>query len=93
MNPQRIIYMRDGVSEGQYGEILKNELPAIRRAAESFRSAGKDPTISVIIVRKRHHTRLFPELRKGNVEPGTVVDIDIVHPVEFDFCNPISCTS
>ena len=90
MNPQRIIYMRDGVSEGQYEKIIENELEAIRRAAKSFREAGKDLTISVINVRKRHHTRLFPEHGKGNVEPGTVVDVDIVHPVEFDFCNPIS---
>jgi eukaryotic translation initiation factor 2C len=90
--PQRIIYLRDGVAEGQYAEVNRVELAAIRKAARDV-TGGKPVTITVIIVRKRHHTRLFPAAaqdgdRNGNVMPGTVVDTGITHPVEFDFCMP-----
>jgi eukaryotic translation initiation factor 2C len=90
--PQRIIYLRDGVSEGQFAEIIKVELPAIRKAASAITGPGKRVNISVIIVKKRHHTRLFPAQgngdKNGNVLPGTVVDSGITHPIEFDFCYP-----
>jgi Piwi domain len=48
------------------------------------------PTITLIIVGKRHHVRLFPCRdnegdRSGNCVAGTVVDSDVVNPVEFDF--------
>jgi len=88
--PERIIYLRDGVAEGQFAEVIRVELPAIRAAAKVI-APGKTVKITLIIVQKRHHTRLFPASpgdgdRNGNVQPGTVVDTGIVHPVEFDFC-------
>jgi hypothetical protein len=51
---------------------------------------GIKPTITLIIVGKRHHVRLFPckeneADRSGNCVAGTVVDSDVVNPVEFDF--------
>jgi hypothetical protein len=90
--PQRIIYLRDGVAEGQFAEVLKVELAGIRAAAREVTGTAKPVTITVIIVKKRHHTRFFPtgsgpnESDQGNVVPGTVVDSGITHPVEFDFC-------
>jgi eukaryotic translation initiation factor 2C len=92
MIPQRIIYIRDGVSEGQYAEILNVELAAIREAAKAITGPIKLAKITVIIAKKRHHTRFFPVSdanidQNGNVSPGTVVDTGITHPVEFDFCN------
>jgi eukaryotic translation initiation factor 2C len=90
MVPQRIIYIRDGVSEGQYAEILNVELAAIREAAKAVTGPHKLAKITVIIAKKRHHTRFFPTVdvnsNNGNVSPGTVVDTGITHPVEFDFC-------
>jgi eukaryotic translation initiation factor 2C len=93
--PQRIIYLRDGVAEGQYAAIIQSELTAIRKAASKV-TGGKPVKVTVIIVRKRHHTRIFPVTnhdgdRNGNVVPGTVVDSGITHPIEFDFC--LSCHS
>jgi len=46
--------------------------------------------VTVVIVQKRHHTRLFARNpadadRSGNVPAGTVVDTAIVHPHEFSF--------
>lgn len=96
--PQRVIYLRDGVSEGQYAEILRVELAAIRNAAKAITGTGPAVKISVIIAKKRHHTRLFPANpregdKNGNVVPGTVVDTGIVHPIEFDFCTSVSSLS
>jgi eukaryotic translation initiation factor 2C len=88
--PERIIYLRDGVAEGQYAGIIEVELNAIRRAVKAMIPPNKHVQITVIIVRKRHHTRFFPRPNEGdrnnNVLPGTVVDTDVTHPVEFDFC-------
>ncbi len=45
--------------------------------------------MTFIIVKKRHNTRFFvhdPNTgTMNNVQPGTVVDTDIVHPEGFDF--------
>lgn len=92
--PEQIIYLRDGVSEGQFSQVIATELSAIRKAAD-FVTNRRRVKIAVIIAKKRHHTRFFPaegaprDDRTGNVKPGTVVDTDITHPVEHDFCNPL----
>ncbi len=49
-----------------------------------------DPKITIVVVGKRHHIRLFPVNerdgdRSGNCPAGTVVDREIAHPTEFDF--------
>ncbi|EPS70197.1 hypothetical protein M569_04563, partial [Genlisea aurea] len=90
--PQRIIFYRDGVSEGQFYQVLLYELDAIRRACASL-EANYQPTVTFVVVQKRHHTRLFPSNphdrhsvdKSGNILPGTVVDSKICHPTEFDF--------
>ncbi|KAH9965908.1 argonaute-like protein [Russula dissimulans] len=85
--PKRILFYRDGVSEGQFATVLEEELPLIRDACVKL---GIKPTITLIIVGKRHHVRFFPSApsegdRSGNCFAGTVVDSDVVNPVEFDF--------
>ncbi|CAB5388524.1 unnamed protein product [Rhizophagus irregularis] len=68
-------------------EVLECELTAIRAACRSLEASYK-PNITFVVVQKRHHTRLFPIHggdRTGNCIPGTVVDMDITHPFEFDF--------
>ncbi|KAG8492724.1 hypothetical protein CXB51_010450 [Gossypium anomalum] len=87
--PELIIFYRDGVSEGQFSHVLREELDDIRKACASLEPNYK-PTATFIVVQKRHHTRLFANDRKfadskGNILPGTVVDSDICHPTEFDF--------
>ncbi|CAN6287232.1 unnamed protein product [Urochloa humidicola] len=90
--PHRIIFYRDGVSEGQFSQVLLYEVDAIRKACASLEE-GYLPKITFVVVQKRHHTRLFPENhrsrdqtdRSGNILPGTVVDTMICHPSEFDF--------
>jgi eukaryotic translation initiation factor 2C len=87
--PNRILFYRDGVSEGQFGEVMTAEVNAIRRACHRMEK-GYKPSITYIVVQKRHHTRFFPiektdADRSGNVMPGTVVEQDICHPTEFDY--------
>lgn len=90
--PEKVIMFRDGVSEGQFKEVLKTELRMLREAIEQEAPPGASPQITWVVVQKRHQTRLFPadgenEIRdgKGNVVPGVVVDHTITHPFEFDF--------
>ncbi|KAH7842876.1 hypothetical protein Vadar_010056 [Vaccinium darrowii] len=91
--PLRIIFYRDGVSEGQFYQVLLYELDAIRKACASL-EPNYQPPVTFIVVQKRHHTRLFPnnhrdrsstDKKSGNILPGTVVDSKICHPTEFDF--------
>ncbi|KAH9660344.1 protein argonaute 5 [Citrus sinensis] len=90
--PHRIIFYRDGVSEGQFSQVLLHEMNAIRQACASIEE-GYAPPVTFVVVQKRHHTRLFPAEynrrdltdRSGNILPGTVVDTQICHPTEFDF--------
>ncbi|KAH9914769.1 argonaute-like protein [Epithele typhae] len=71
--PTRIIFYRDGVSEGEFQQVLDYELPQLKRACEA---AGVQPKITVIVVGKRHHVRFFPgggdSDRSGNCLPGLV---------------------
>lgn len=84
--PKKIIYYRDGVSEGQFQQILDVELPGIKAACKRHRI---NPTITVVVVGKRHHVRFFPTHgmgdKSGNCPAGTVVDDVVGHPTEFDF--------
>ncbi|KAF0908875.1 hypothetical protein E2562_028754 [Oryza meyeriana var. granulata] len=90
--PKRIIFYRDGVSDGQFYQVLLYEMDAIKKAIASL-DPDYRPLVTFVVVQKRHHTRLFPEVhgrqdltdRSGNVRPGTVVDTNICHPSEFDF--------
>ncbi|KAJ1294153.1 hypothetical protein BS78_01G124100 [Paspalum vaginatum] len=90
--PSRIIFYRDGVSEGQFSQVLLYEMDAIRKGCASLEQ-GYLPKVTFVVVQKRHHTRLFAENhgardqtdRSGNILPGTVVDTKICHPSEFDF--------
>ncbi|XP_014671419.1 PREDICTED: protein argonaute-2-like isoform X2 [Priapulus caudatus] len=90
MKPERIIFYRDGVSEGQFMQVLQYELMAIRATCQSL-GADYKPAITFVIVQKRHHTRLFcsdkrdMEGKANNIPAGVTVDTTIVHPTDFDF--------
>ncbi|GBC10173.1 hypothetical protein RclHR1_00940014 [Rhizophagus clarus] len=87
--PQRILFYRDGVSDGQFENVYNNEITAIKNACYSLGEHYK-PSITFVVVRKRHHTRFFPmdkldADKTGNCLPGTVVETGVTHPFEFDF--------
>jgi len=87
--PERILFYRDGVSEGQFADVLKTEVAALKAACRRL-DVNYNPPLTFVIVQKRHHTRFFPNRREegdrlGNCMPGTVIDTEIVHPFEHDF--------
>ena len=95
--PAHVIYMRDGVSEGQYQHVLQQEIRDLRKIWVGLASESK-PLIeaalkiqfTVIVCSKRHHIRFFPVGRpaadnNGNPVPGVIVEKDVTHPFEYDF--------
>ena len=87
--PERILFYRDGVSEGQYSQVLNEEVKSLKAGCAAFRE-GYAPTVTMIIVQKRHHTRFLVSNsqdadRSGNIPAGTVVDTTVCHPTLFDF--------
>ncbi|KAG9317399.1 argonaute-like protein [Chiua virens] len=85
--PTRLIFFRDGVSEGQFKQVLDEEVDALKAACGELKIS---PKITFIVVAKRHHIRFFPKDpregdRSGNCPAGTVVDKVIAHPTEFDW--------
>lgn len=89
--PHRIIFFRDGVSEGQFDQVIRAEIRAIRAACKRMQATDYEPAITFLVVQKRHHTRLFPlnpadsEDKNCNVPAGTCVDHHITHPFLQDF--------
>ncbi|KAI0248860.1 Piwi domain-containing protein [Lactifluus subvellereus] len=95
--PKRILFYRDGVSEGEFKTIITEELKAIRSACAKL---DFDPTITLVVVGKKHKVVFFPRQanadqggnstaglidRSGNCPAGMVVDTKITSPVEFDY--------
>lgn len=82
--PKRLVFFRDGVSDGQISEVRRQEIPAVYTASKKV-SGGYIP-LTFLIVQKRHSTRIFPvdeekdkyDRKNFNVPPGTVVDREIV---------------
>lgn len=70
---------------------MQQEYVALRRACQELGGDSEyAPPITLIVVQKRHQTRIFAANpvdtdRSGNVPPGTVVDTTICHPFEYDF--------
>ncbi|XP_076547410.1 argonaute 2 isoform X2 [Osmia lignaria lignaria] len=89
--PRKIIFYRDGVSEGQLPQVMHFELSAIKRAIAKLEGSTEHKIpITFLVVQKRHHIRLFPtdnncDQKNFNVLAGTIVDTEITHPTQVDF--------
>lgn len=92
--PDKILYYRDGVSEGQFQQVMSTEKMAMIKACATIQQGyEKKVKLTIIVVQKRHHTRFFPgttgigkdDRRNNNVPAGTIVDTEIVHPQENHF--------
>lgn len=55
--PDRILFYRDGVSEGQFEHVLRIEVKALKTVFESIYKKGFEPKLTFVVVQKRHHTR------------------------------------
>lgn len=79
--PEKILFYRDGVGDGQVQYVMKQEVdPLVEQLKKIYNEDV--PKLAYIIVNKRTNTRLF----KGsgstivNPKPGTVVDREITQP-------------
>lgn len=84
--PNLIFIIRDGVSEGQIPNAVKNEFCAIREACLQF-EPGYIPKFVFCVVDKSHNKRFFSG-QKGNLQnltPSSVVDTKIVRPDMHEF--------
>ncbi|KAK7928262.1 argonaute [Apiospora marii] len=94
--PDHLYFFRDGVDAGQFRDVLRTEVQAIK---ETFiEEIQESPKITVIIVTKRHHVRMFnADPNKGsaasrkhfdkndNPKPGLLVEQGATHPEYWDF--------
>ncbi|KAI0160179.1 Piwi domain-containing protein [Xylariaceae sp. FL1272] len=88
--PQHVYYFRDGVDEGSFGAVLKDEIGGLEDLFNELEIP--QPKMTVVIATKRHHIRFFPKKgdratsdENGNPLPGTLVERDCTHPHHFDF--------
>lgn len=87
--PANVLIYRDGVSEGQYDEVMDAEMKAIRAAIKRVYQ-GPAPKITFLIVTKRHHVRFYPISAEGcddknNCKNGTIIDRVVTRPWYYDF--------
>ena len=93
MYPENILIYRDGVSESQYEQVLKDELSLMQKACPSIYAERKQqpPRFTVVIVGKRHHTRFFLPTgsvagdKSMNPKCGLVVDRGVTEARNWDF--------
>ncbi|BGP10139.1 hypothetical protein JCM10049v2_006022 [Rhodotorula toruloides] len=88
-------FFRDGISEGQFPQVIATEVEAVRKAAQRFGAEHNQhdyaPKLTFLCCGKRHHVSLFPsqtaygDPKTGNVKSGTVVDTEVVSPFHFDW--------
>ncbi|KAA1064416.1 hypothetical protein PGT21_002123 [Puccinia graminis f. sp. tritici] len=96
--PDKLIFYRDGVSEGQFPDVVAKEIPLVRQAMRAVGENAKYTAqaaamkLTYVICGKRHHFKFGPTSdnknesdRNGNLFPGVVIDTDIVHPFDFDW--------
>ncbi|KAK7529899.1 Piwi domain-containing protein [Phyllosticta citribraziliensis] len=86
--PDNVIYFRDGVSEGQYPELLNQELRDLKALFRDI-DPKNQTKVTLVVASKRHHVRFFPQKGHGdrteNPKPGCLVETGVTHPYQFDF--------
>ncbi|XP_030381506.1 protein aubergine-like isoform X2 [Scaptodrosophila lebanonensis] len=84
--PERIIFYRDGVGDGQLHQVVNIEVKLLQTKLDDiYKAAGKPEgcRLAFIVVTKRINTRYF--VNKRNPAPGTIVDDIITLPDRYDF--------
>ncbi|KAL3217438.1 hypothetical protein MRX96_032389 [Rhipicephalus microplus] len=91
--PERIIFYRDGVSEGQFMEVRNREESAIRLACQEMspnRDVRAGPSLSPSFRSDTTPGSCRPATATvvgmcRNVPPGPTVDSVVTHPLNFNF--------
>ncbi|CAF4018323.1 unnamed protein product [Rotaria sp. Silwood2] len=81
--PEHVVFYRDGVDDGQFERVQNDEVTALTKAFQAiYPTNSSSPLLTFIVVKKRHHTRLFRLVTStdiANVESGVVIDSSIVN--------------
>ncbi|EGC34059.1 hypothetical protein DICPUDRAFT_153799 [Dictyostelium purpureum] len=85
--PELVIVYRDGVGDGMLDLVNKFEISEMHKAfSETPSSWGAKPKLMFTVVKKNTNARFFTnDARKGNPEPGTLIDSQITKPNWYDF--------
>ncbi|XP_050023605.1 piwi-like protein 1 [Dermacentor andersoni] len=86
-SPERIIFFRDGVSDGQIPQVREWEIDQIVSSLDVL-FPGVEHKLAFVVVTKRISTRFFAHTTSGgfnNPPPGTVVDTEVTRPERYDF--------
>jgi len=79
--PERIIFYRDGVGDGQIPFVFESEVKQLKAAIRAVCPAG----LTFIITSKRINARFIVSGTKTNPNSGTVVDDVVTLPERYDF--------
>ena len=82
--PQRIIYLKDGVSDSGINTLIEAEVNAIQLVYRKM-GVGNVPKILAVAVRRAHQTRFFPTTSdsRTNLPPGTFVLDNLSLPLPY----------
>ncbi|XP_077488732.1 piwi-like protein 1 [Amblyomma americanum] len=85
-SPDRIIFYRDGVSDGQIPQVMEWEINPIVASLQGL-FPGVNHKLAFVVVTKRISTRFFLPSREHvtNPPPGTVVDSEVTRLERYDF--------
>ncbi|BGP22355.1 proteophosphoglycan ppg4 [Rhodotorula toruloides] len=96
--PSSMLYLRDGVSEGEFATVIALEVDAFHKAVRRFKADPEmrklcgaaldawNPSLTVLATVKRHHIRAFVEgAQPSNIPPGTFFDSGVTDARFFDF--------
>jgi len=93
--PQSVVVFRDGVSEGQYMQVIEKEEPRIRNALflACHENVNYKPHLTIVVVQKRSNYRVMPSrippnkrsATDLNLPSGTVIDDAVVNPTCTEF--------
>lgn len=90
--PDYVYYFRDGVSTGQFEQVLQQELVDMKAIFMRLTQDQWKGKFTVVVANKRHHIRAFPKPgdrnsadRNGNPLPGTLIERDVTDPHGWDF--------
>lgn len=90
--PDNVYYFRDGVSTGQFDQVLQKEVLDMKSIFMKLTQHQWKGKFTVVIANKRHHIRAFPRPgdrnsadRNGNPLPGTLIERDVTSPHDWDF--------
>ncbi|KAH9466454.1 hypothetical protein Pst134EA_000288 [Puccinia striiformis f. sp. tritici] len=87
--PRRMIIFRDGVSDGEFSQVLESEFKAAKDAVQKLSGKADECKITFIVCVKNHRLRMSPDSRcqdrSGNAPAGSVLDNRIGDPLLFDF--------